>query len=94
MSSRKAELIDGKVVVTLDNATGLTIDGESDILITRDTDSVRPKKVEVIDEKLVVTPPAGFAEPDGIELGWADYAIVGIHNASGLSVAPFQIKIR
>ena len=89
----KAQLIDGKVVVTLNNAKGLHADGESDILITHDIDSVRPKKVEVIDDKIVITPPAGFAEPDGIEMGWADYAIIGIHNASGLSVAPFQIRI-
>ena len=85
---------DGSVItIELDNAAGLRIDGESDILITHDIDSVRPKKVEVKDDKIILTPPAGFAEPDGVSIGWADYAVIGIHNASGLSVAPFQIEI-
>jgi len=85
---------DGKTItVNLKNADGLTINGESDIYITCADDRVRPVRVEVKDEKLILTPPAGFTTPDGVEAATDDYSVINIHNAAGLCLMPFQIKI-
>lgn len=93
---------DREIVVTLAHAEGLTPDigGTSDWDVYPaglDGTAIQPAQVEIQGDRIVVKmadPLPPTPAPLYLALGWRDDAEIHIHNAAGLSVRPFCLKVR
>ena len=91
-----AKLDGNEVIIDFDYAEGLhRSEGATDIEIICNDKAIKVEEFAVKDEKVIVTLPKNVSTDSKlyVQMGWADYAEINIHNKSGVCMCPFSVEI-